>query len=201
MSAYIAVVGNGPLKEQAATEIDAAKLVIRFNVPAHTVAEAGNRTDLIFIGNTGRMMKKWLNRGAFESSQHFASAHRIIFPRHPDNIINLHVQKNLVRKILGKNKIYVKLGIKSLTRLGKEVSLCPPELGLSCYKELGLPTNCKSETIPSTGFLAIKYVLNLYPEEQIRLYGFTWQGWSGHPWQAEYDWLSSCERILLPQHG
>lgn len=197
MKNYIAVVGNAPLRYDAATEIDNAKLVIRFNLPHHAPEEAGTQTDIMFIGNGGNALRKWLRQGAFESSSYFSSARRIIFPRHPDNIKTLHPRQQLKKYLTGKKKHYTQQGILTFTRMGKEVSVLPPEFSLECYRDLGLTTNAKSHLMPSTGFIGIKYALGLPGRHQIKLYGFTWQGWSGHPWDTEFQWLSDCHRITI----
>ncbi len=46
-----------------------------------------------------------------------------------------------------------------------------------------LPDGARIE--PSSGFLAIVYAFWCNPAVTLHLFGFTHQGWDGHPWEAE----------------
>lgn len=197
MTHDIAIVGNGPLNAGAAAQIDGAELVIRFNVPRHTPAEAGSRTDIMFIRNDGNALPKWFKQNAFQSSEYFRNTSRIILPRHPDNLNQPPLSKRIRNTLRRKKQHYTNRGILELSRLGKEVSVLPRHLERECYKDLGIERNSSPRLIPSTGFLGIKYALTLADDARIKLYGFTWQGWNGHPWQAEYEWLSECDRVTV----
>lgn len=47
---------------------------------------------------------------------------------------------------------------------------------------------------PSTGLLAIYYVLQYYPKHKIILHNFTNQGWSGHNWDREKLLIQTWEK-------
>src|SRR5699024_932877 len=102
-------------------------------------------------------------------------------------------------KLKGRKPHYTQQAFNVFGEYGKEVSLLPKQFNSQCYKALGLQPEDKIEIMPSTGFMGITYILEAFSQCQIRLYGFTWEGWSGHPWEKEYQWLSACERILLPK--
>ena len=48
----------------------------------------------------------------------------------------------------------------------------------------------------STGFGIAYYFSNEYPKSTIYLVGFTFKGFIGHHWLAEYNWCSSKENII-----
>ena len=56
----------------------------------------------------------------------------------------------------------------------------------------------KQKFVPSTGFLGIIYALTLLDEinfESIILYGFSHQGWKGHKWGKEKNYLKNHRLI------
>ena len=48
---------------------------------------------------------------------------------------------------------------------------------------------------PSSGLVAIKYFMNKFPDHKIKLFNFSWEGWSGHNFNLEqklcYEWSKS----------
>ncbi len=53
-------------------------------------------------------------------------------------------------------------------------------------KEIYLQTvDMIMHSLPSTGLLAINYVSDRFPNNQIFLHNFTYNGWSGHDWDSE----------------
>jgi len=74
---------------------------------------------------------------------------------------------------------------------GKEVRVMPPQFYLDGCAELRIPQQKMRELFPSTGFLGIGYVLGRFapPEWDVKLCGFTWEGWKRHPWHEERAWV------------
>jgi len=50
---------------------------------------------------------------------------------------------------------------------------------------------------PSTGFIALKMLLNLYPHATIHMYGFTFSGVFLHNWEHERSFCRNHERVVL----
>ena len=98
----------------------------------------------------------------------------------------------------GRKSHYTGQGFRALCDRGKEVSLLAEAFNIQCYNELKLGTGNGTRLIPSTGFIGTRYALDLFPQHRVKLYGFTWQGWAGHPWDREFQWLSACSRVILP---
>lgn len=56
------------------------------------------------------------------------------------------------------------------------------------------------EKTPSSGFIALVHFMVNYPNDRIILFGFTWQGWSGHNFRKERQIAKSLEaqgRLLI----
>lgn len=49
----------------------------------------------------------------------------------------------------------------------------------------------------STGALVLAYVISAYPNSDVRLYGFSHEGWHGHPWEAEARWMRSLSNVNI----
>ena len=45
--------------------------------------------------------------------------------------------------------------------------------------------------MPSTGFLAVHYVLEAMPDYRLCMVGFSFEGWPGHPWTLEQAHIAS----------
>ncbi len=63
----IMIVGNGEIAEGAATEIDAADLVVRFN-DCRSIETGGSRTDVVAVCNTGRPARAMLGSAEWRNS-------------------------------------------------------------------------------------------------------------------------------------
>lgn len=50
---------------------------------------------------------------------------------------------------------------------------------------------------PSTGFIALKMLLNLYPYATIHMYGFTFSGVFLHNWEHERSFCKNHERVVV----
>lgn len=47
----------------------------------------------------------------------------------------------------------------------------------------------------STGALVLAYLTRAYPRSMISLFGFTHEGWLGHPWAAEAQWIKGLANV------
>ncbi|MEK1931987.1 MAG: Urease operon accessory protein, partial [Pararhizobium sp.] len=67
VSRTIVIVGNGPVPQGAASVIDAADLVIRFN-DCRSCGAGGEKTDIVAVCNTGRPALAMLGGGRWKSN-------------------------------------------------------------------------------------------------------------------------------------
>ena len=200
----VAIVGNGPVADGAGADIDAADLVVRFNDAVHEPGRAGSRTDILFLVNSGKTMQRRIQDPSFVASVIFRDASRLILPYHPDVIARYHPRPNILSRLKGRKSDWTAEAISVFGRHGKEVSVLPLQFYEECCAELGIAEGDRRRLFPSTGFIGIRYAIEIYPapEWQIDLYGFSWEGWKRHAWSGERAWIA--ERIRdgsLRLHG
>ncbi|MGN6467398.1 MAG: glycosyltransferase family 29 protein [Rhizobiaceae bacterium] len=192
MKRLVAVVGNAVLAEGDAERIDASDIVIRFNEPPEGPARIGTRTDLLFVMNSGNSMQARLDGRGYTDSVVFRTARKIILPYHPAIIARYHPKPNILSRLKGRRADWTAKAIAVFGREGKEVTVLPPQFYEDCCDELGIGAESRRRLFPSTGFIGVRYALAKLPADcaAIRLYGFGWEGWKRHAWDAERDWIT-----------
>ncbi|MDN2582190.1 glycosyltransferase family 29 protein [Aquibium sp. ELW1220] len=203
MPRYVAIVGNGPLGDLDGREIDGADFVMRFNFPPYGPERGGNRTDMMVLVNSGKLLGLWFRDPAFLSNVYIRGARRVILPWHPDAIRRWHptpkFRERVERRIVTRKEHWTRQAFERFGRMGKEVSLLPASLAAQCFEDLQLAAT--DWRIPSTGFLGIRHALHSFPDHPLRLFGFIWEGWEGHDWAAERTWLARQGRVRMPGEG
>lgn len=191
MKKTLVVVGNAPLPLSRAEEIDAADYVVRFNEPQAPTGMIGTRTDLLILATTNKPMQLRLQEAGFLQNPIFLAAKEIMLAYHPSIISAYHPKPNVLSRLKGRRADWTVETIDVLGRAGKEIRVMPPQFYLDGCRELGLSERDMEKIFPSTGFLGIRYMLEKYPSESwdIKLCGFTWQGWKRHKWDSEKDWV------------
>ncbi|AAL52782.1 hypothetical protein BMEI1601 [Brucella melitensis bv. 1 str. 16M] len=86
------------------------------------------------------------------------------------------------RWLKGRRADWTTKAIEVLGAQGKEIRIMPPQFYLGVCEELGITADKMAELFPSTGFFGIWYMLRNFPQSQwnIRICGFSWQGWKHH---------------------
>ncbi|MGU3400591.1 hypothetical protein ACLBWS_12750 [Brucellaceae bacterium D45D] len=193
MKKQLVIVGNAPLPRPLAEEINAADYVVRFNEPQTPTEQIGTRTDLLILATTNKPMQLRLQETGFLKNPIFLAAKEIMLAYHPSIISAYHPKPNILSRLKGRRADWTVETINVLGRAGKEIRVMPPQFYLDGCRELGLSEQDMGKTIPSTGFLGIRYLLEKYPAESwdIQFCGFTWQGWKRHAWTSEKDWVQS----------
>ncbi|MEO5325269.1 glycosyltransferase family 29 protein [Mesorhizobium sp. CC13] len=188
----LAIVGNGPVANGLARQIDSSDIVVRFNDAAYEPHRTGTRTDILFLVNSGKTMQRRVFDPGFVASPIFQNAGRIVLPYHPDVIARYHPKPNILSRAKGRKSDWTREAIAVFGRQGKEVSVLPPQFYEQCCLELGIAEGDRRRLFPSTGFIGIKYALERFqhPEWQVELFGFSWEGWKRHAWEGERTWIS-----------
>lgn len=191
MKNNLIIVGNAPLPRTLAQEIDAADYVVRFNEPQASTDMIGTKTDLLILATTNKPMQLRLQEKGFLQNPIFQSAKEIMLAYHPSIISAYHPKPNVLSRLKGRRADWTMETINVLGRAGKEIHVMPPQFYVDGCRELGLNAEKMHRVFPSTGFLGIHYMLEKYPLDtwDIRLCGFTWQGWKRHDWDNEKDWV------------
>ncbi|GGA78802.1 urease accessory protein [Brucella endophytica] len=185
----LVIIGNGDLPRDLSAEIDAADFVLRFNKPK--VGPGGTRTDLLMLINSSKQMQDWLEDPDFVRSPFFEAAGEVILVHHPEIIEKYCVQPNILSRLKGRRADWTWAAINIFGGAGKEIRILPPQFYLEACEELGITQANLREVFPSTGYLGIRYILQNFPCEtwDIKLCGFSWEGWRRHNWADERRWV------------
>jgi hypothetical protein len=177
----IALIGNGPVSLAAADQIDQYDLVVRMNY-ARLCGAAGKRTDILVLPGGGTNASNFVGHGQGRAGK---EAKQFAFMG--DSRRNPAMDKMFRYIVRG----------RPATFMGDEINR---EIRLI----LSAIADAPAET-PSTGATALLYLLRTYPGCTVTLFGFTHQGWGGHPWRAEAAWIETLTNegkvIRAPLHA
>lgn len=163
------IIGNADEHIDIADKISHDDIVIRFNNPNSTCKLMA---DWVFIVN-GTIQVRHLS-----IDHQFFKPDTEIFFRYKLNDILKSKYENI--PIIKKLKYcwYFFRWKKKFQLNQFLIHIIPSSVHYKCIKYLY--PNC-----PSTGLLAIYYILEYYPNHKIFLHNFTYQGWKGHNWNKE----------------
>ncbi|HET6674184.1 MAG TPA: glycosyltransferase family 29 protein [Nitrospiraceae bacterium] len=187
----VAVVGNAPLETDYSAQIDACDIVIRFNAAPEYGRNAGLKTTILFLMNSGKTTQQRLKDPAFLDSALIGGAERVYLPYHPEIIRKYHPKPNLLSRLKGRRADLTWEIIRKLGERQKRVTILPPQFYEESCAELGIPEADRTHVFPSTGFLGLRYASVSYPAPswQIKACAFQWEGWKRHNWQEESRWF------------
>jgi hypothetical protein len=170
----VSLVGNGPVSRAAAPLIDTADLVVRIN-RARLGGWAGQRTDaLAIVEHTifGRLVTEG----------------RPLNPRVLADLKEIWLSVDPARSGDGPFAAEFHAQVRRdrpTVFVGQDV-----EQGI---RDTLIALGASPHVIPSTGALTLYYLLGRFPAAAIRLFGFTHEGWNGHAWSAEREWMAALQ--------
>lgn len=188
----ITIVGNAALSDDYSMVVDRSDLVVRFNIPRTFNSGSGNRFDIWVIANSAggsqfAKQKKFL-RAVYKdlpSEIWFprnVEVHRKIRQTHPNGFLGANTEIDFGREILDRNNITT-----------RAVRFDEP-FYWNCLRKLKYLTESLDPTmIPSAGFMALIYIVERYKTAKVKLIGFSFEGWRGHPWKTEKKYAKHLE--------
>jgi hypothetical protein len=180
----IMIVGNGEIAEGAATEIDAADLVVRFN-DCRSIETGGSRTDVVAVCNTGRPARAMLGSAEWRNSPPVAAASEIWSVRDPRKFAALRVPLSQSHPELNDFcDDYTDQFTAFCNATGKRHVVIDQSVHESVDEALR-PHEPGPYVVPSSGMIVIAQLLLRYPDDDIAITGFGHTGWDGHPFAAE----------------
>lgn len=185
----IAIVGNGPIDPSLSDEIDGCDWVVRFNT-ALLCGSAGLRTDTLAIINRGRPARSFAKAPELINTDARKQAKEIFFAVDPYRLPPPYSNGYTDGK-----KDYTKK-IARQFESNKPYYFIPTDFHIRLIAEL-MKHGAKDGVLPSTGVLVINLLHELHQNKELRLFGFSHQGWEGHCWAAESGWISSLSRVVL----
>lgn len=171
------IIGNADEKQPILETIGEDDIVIRFNIPNPSCSL---KADWTFIAN-GYTQIRHLNI----EHKLFKPDMQVFFRYTKQDIWYSKYQKIPLHKRIKYCWRFPKWVKKS--KLDQyHISTIPSNIYQHCAEILGFRQ-------PSTGLLAIDYVLQNYPDHEIFIHNFTNEGWTGHNWDDEkklmYNWV------------
>jgi hypothetical protein len=190
----IALVGNGPGSSGFGREIDAHDKVIRFNAAA-SQGTTGDRTDVLVLVNTGESGARFATDPSAIKDAAFIRAAEIWFPRHPK------VVQRALRICPPEDREFWQDFSGEIIRrrlYGKPFRYLPARTSWHA-EDLLRPLGMEHGMQPSSGMMVIADIhrrnkISIYRTE-LTLYGFTHEGWSRHPWNAERAFIEAAPWI------
>lgn len=188
----LVIAGNGEMPEGAASIIDAANCVIRFN-DCRSAGTGGTRTDIVAVCNTGRPGKGMLESPAWRESAPVRAAGEIWCVRDPVKFAALRMPLSLTHPELDD---FCDDYTDSFAAFARETGKRHRVIGATCQERLETELAVYAPApyvVPSSGLVVIAHVLCLpeHAEDEIILAGFGHQGWEWHPFSAERSWVEA----------
>lgn len=182
----VAIIGNGDLLTDHSARIDACDYVIRINMVRGIGGNYGDKMDYLVLCNTGVAAVTVMSP---KHNRNIAKAKRIILARNPALYTDIGAQfmgQRAAEFFVDFSHVATGPGFKHA-----RVDCVDYEVGLAIMTKL---TKFSQEpfVMPSTGMRVIEEVIEnpqtfgfAGPISQIFVAGFTYEGWPGHPWNAE----------------
>ena len=196
----IAVVGNAPPTRDHAARIDTADIVVRFNNAAGFERENGRKVTDLFLVNCGGQMREWLDEPGFEMRRTVRLAERVYFPIHPMTANLYDPPLTITERMQGEAQDWTMEASRRLGSAGKNVQLLPAAFFKASCEAIGTRVTSGMRA-PSTGYLATRYFLETMGLDadcggagcRVECFGFGFDGWKGHAWDAERRWFEARE--------
>lgn len=186
------IVGNGQLARDLSPIVEAADFVLRFNEPKLSVGMSGTRTDLLMLATSSKPMQRRLNDPDFYISPTFQAAKAVLLVYHPIILRTYHPKPNILSQLKGRRSDWTQQTIERVGEAGKEIRIMPPQFYKEGCATLGLSEADMHRVFPSTGYFGVYHCLRSLPVEEwdIKLCGFSWEGWKRHSWDNERRWVA-----------
>lgn len=181
----IVIVGNGDVTVDYAQLVNDADFVVRFNEMRNYGGNTGTKVDALCVTNLASPGRKFSKYKTLDNFSSIETLKEIWFPR-PSNYLPFQFWFKPFSSKAFSRADYRKHIIKRNNFHGKEIVSFSNELYTACCDELGIDRDAMT-LYPSTGYLAIKYVLQRFMalDTRISLIGFTFNGTNCHKWINE----------------
>jgi hypothetical protein len=189
------LVGNGPAPDLAAQAAWATH-IIQINKCVHAPALAGKPTIAVYMNNTGPVAREIAAALVALRETPGMAAATIVFARNP--VLYWLKKAGMQLKRDGRWREY-RLNRTAEATARAALPAERPGLLSSLWLELklrrrGMPPSFQ----PSTGMVAYDEITaQLGPLGELRLAGFTFEGWEQHPWEIERELVK--EVVLSPR--
>lgn len=190
----IAIVGNGALTCSDRKKIDDADRILRFNLTGNANGQPAPRTDWLLLACSTKQVGSYLSQGDYRRHPAFAAADEIVSTYHPTVIANYMPRPSLLSRLKGRRADWTPACRAACAEMGKPLHILPRQLYLSACDRLEIAAEGR-QFFPSSGFLAVLWLAGQTGAEprHLHLFGFGFQGWKQHLWQAERDQVRALQ--------
>lgn len=188
-----ALVGNAAPRADHAATIDAHAQVWRFNnCPGMETGLRGMRTTMLWLVNSGGSMGERLGMAGFADHPAMRGCRALGLPVHPSILRDYHPMPSWRGRLRGERNDWTDAAID---RFGEThaITVLPGAHYRAACDDLGVDERERRRRFPSTGYLAAHWLLTGDTAARATLYGFAWEGWDAHPWDAERCWFEARE--------
>jgi len=178
----LALVGNAPLKRDLSQQIDSSDLVVRCNEAKTLGGYSGTRTDILCISNTGAPARRIIDERSVRKAK-FSFLSEVWFPR----VIRTHLRYlrasgyNLPESEFDDCSARI---LEANDLADARVTFFSKDFNERVFSLLRQKSRWRF-VCPSTGFLALWYILEQYASFDKFMFGFSFKFWDGHPAAAE----------------
>lgn len=189
----IALVGNGPSSQGFGEEIDSHELVVRISTTPY-YGKNGTRIDVLVILNWSDPGYRITTGITPLNEQALNSAGEIWLPMAPEEMMVAKADQESPPP-WPSYADFSKDVISNFVR-GRTCIRFPPSIWRDLTKQLRL-NGAEISHSASTGAVVLAYLRRAYPISNVFLYGFSHEGWPGHPWDAEAKWMQSLPKVTI----
>lgn len=189
----IALIGNGPSAIAHGKDVDAQSMVVRIGTTPFW-GEAGVRTDVLVILNWSDPGYRMTNGITPVNQKALDDAKEIWLPMPPEEMERTKADQTSPPPWPSYADFSKEVEQKFVEH--RKCVKFPPRI----WRELTLKLRSHGADIShsaSTGALVLAYIISAYPNSEVRLYGFSHEGWYGHPWKAESRWVRSLPKVTV----
>ena len=99
------IIGNGKLERDIAGIVDEAQFVMRFNEPVLSGGMSGERTDMIMLAASSKILYRRLLDPGFMDNAALKAAKVFMLAYHPDIIRKYHPRPNIFQRLQGHKRM------------------------------------------------------------------------------------------------
>lgn len=172
----IILVGNAPIMINEAT-INGYDFVIQFNSCPNIANDVVVKTDVVCITNGRYPTQEMLRSKVFDNKILFQSIKAVYIPT-PNGGERLPDKDYPTDRLINHFK-------------PKGIPVIQVDVGFYNDIRAEFDANGQYEKLPSTGFIALRHILasGIYDDWEIHMVGFTFEGWYGHSWDYEKEFV------------
>lgn len=194
----IVILGNATVEADFSAEVNSADLVIRFNVATKNNfnINTGMKTDVLCVSNISALGRAIAKYRKLAGLPFIPDLKEVWFPRPANRPASQVWIKPWSRQLFRKTD-YSKFIVSRNGLDNKKIIYFGDHIFRDSCRILGIADDFGLRE-PSTGFLALQYVLRNFDssQHQIMMLGFTFSGVDTHPWERE-----KMEVLRLQEQG